>query len=242
MMHTNRSRWTIPAALIALSALPAVMGASRLREIAEHAAVTPDNARFLAAPMPVTVHISAVIPFTLLGALQFAPSLRGRSPWHRIFGWLLVPCGLAAALSGLWMTLFYPWPAGDGVGVYVERLIFGSAMLGSLLLALVAIRRRDFPAHGAWMTRAYAIGLGAGTQVLTHLPWFLLVDSKPGEGPRTVMMGTAWVINVIVAEWVIRRRPRPRQVRRREAGHVPAIALGVPSKAPLTPRVRRHCA
>lgn len=207
-MHTNRSRWTVPAALIALSALPAVMGAIRLREIAGHAAVTPDNARFLAAPLPVTVHVSAVIPFTLLGALQFAPSLRGRSPWHRIVGWLLAPCGLAAALSGLWMTLFYPWPEGDGVGVYAERLIFGSAMLGSLLLALAAIRRRDFAAHGAWMTRGYAIGLGAGTQVLTHLPWFLLVDGKPGTGPRTVMMGAAWVINVIVAEWVIRRRPR----------------------------------
>jgi hypothetical protein len=26
------------------------------------------------------------------------------------------------------------------------------------------------------MTRAYAIGLGAGTQVLTHLPWFVLAD------------------------------------------------------------------
>jgi len=206
MMHTNRSRWTIPVALIALSGLPAVMGVIRLGELARRAAVTPDNARFFAAPVPVTLHISAVIPFTLLGALQFAPSLRGRSPWHRIVGRSLLPCGLVAALSGLWMTLFYPWPEGDGVGVYVERLVFGSAMLGSLVLAVAAVRRHDFAAHGAWMTRAYAIGLGAGTQVLTHLPWFLLVDRKPGEGARTVMMGAAWVINVFVAEWVIRRR------------------------------------
>jgi hypothetical protein len=56
------------------------------------------------------------------------------------------------------------------------------------------------------MTRAYAIGLGAGTQVLTHLPWFLLVG-KPDETPRAFMMGAGWVINLAVAEWIIRRTP-----------------------------------
>jgi hypothetical protein len=56
------------------------------------------------------------------------------------------------------------------------------------------------------MTRAYAIGLGAGTQVLTHLPWVLFADRRPGELPRAVMMGAGWMINVVVAEWIIRRR------------------------------------
>jgi len=111
-----------------------------------------------------------------------------------------------AALSGLWMTNFYPWPAGDGQALYIERLVFGSAMFACIILAIDAIRRRDFVSHGAWMMRAYAIGLGAGTQVLTHLPWFILMGAKPGEGPRAVLMGAGWVINVIVAEWIIRRR------------------------------------
>jgi hypothetical protein len=104
------------------------------------------------------------------------------------------------------VTLSYPWPAGDGQLVYVERLAFGSAMVLSIVLGLDAIRRRDFASHGEWMMRAYAIGLGAGTQVLTHLPWFVLVGGKPGELPRAVMMGAGWAINVIVAEWIIRRR------------------------------------
>ena len=56
------------------------------------------------------------------------------------------------------------------------------------------------------MTRAYAIGLGAGTQVLTHLPWFIFATGKPGEGPRAVMMGAGWLINILFAEWIIRRR------------------------------------
>ena len=78
-------------------------------------------------------------------------------------------------------------------------------MVVSLLLALLAIRRREFPSHGAWMMRAYAIGLGAGTQVLIHMPWFILVNKSPDEVPLAVMMGAGWVINLIVAEWIIRR-------------------------------------
>ncbi|HEX6941819.1 MAG TPA: hypothetical protein VF128_02760 [Gemmatimonadaceae bacterium] len=32
---------------------------------------------------------------------------------------------------------------------------------------------RKYAEHGDWMIRAYAIGMGAGTQVLAHLPWFI---------------------------------------------------------------------
>jgi uncharacterized membrane protein len=223
--HASRSEWWIPASLILLSLVPAVAGTARLTEIAEGGAVTPENARFFASPLPVVLHILTVIPYSILGALQFGPAFRRRHRgWHRAAGRVLVGCGLIAALTGLWMTLVYPWPAGDGWLVYLERLVFGTAMLAALVLALDAIRRRDFASHGAWMTRAYAIGLGAGTQVLTHLPWFVFAEGKPGELPRAVMMGAGWVVNVIVAEWIIRRgSTRPR----RSAPPVIAGAVGL---------------
>ena len=206
MTKTTRSDWLIPAGLIALSLVPAVAGIVRMAELAHGAEITPENARFFASPLPVLLHIPAVIVYSVLGAFQFAPGFRRRrSGWHRSAGKLLVPFGLLAALTGLWMANFYPWPAGDGQVVYLERLIFGSAMLASIILALLAIRRRDFTSHGAWMIRAYAVGLGAGTQVLTHLPWFVLMDGKPGKAPRAVMMGAGWMINVAIAEWIIRR-------------------------------------
>ena len=40
-------------------------------------------------------------------------------------------------------------------------------MILCLVLGLRAILRRDVPTHRAWMIRAYALGLGAGTQVVT---------------------------------------------------------------------------
>jgi hypothetical protein len=207
-MTSRRSDWMIPALLIVLSLVQAVAGTARLAQLAGGAA-TADSARFFAQPIPVVLHILVVVPYTMVGAFQFSPGFRRRNrAWHRAAGRVLGVFGLVAPLTGLWMAHFYPWPAGDGYGVYVERLVFGTAMVASIVLGLDAVRRRDFASHGAWMIRAYAIGLGAGTQVLTHLPWFIFVG-RPGESARTVLMGAGWVINVAVAEWFIRTKQRP---------------------------------
>jgi len=206
-MHSKKSNWLVPTALIALSMVPALAGTIRLAQLASNAAITPENARFFASPLPVLIHVTSVIVYSVLGAVQFSASARRvRRGWHRTAGRILIPAGVLAALSGLWMTQCYPWPPGDGALLYIERLVFGCAMVLSIALGVNAIRRRDFVSHGAWMTRAYAIGLGAGTQVLTHLPWVVLVGGKPGETPRAVMMGAGWVINVVVAEMLLRRR------------------------------------
>jgi hypothetical protein len=107
-------------------------------------------------------------------------------------------------------------------------------MLASMVLGLDAIRRRNFNAHGDWMIRAYAIGMGAGTQVLTHLPYFVFVGT-PDESTRAVLMAAGWVINVVVAEWVIRKgrtrkaKARASNVLLRQPENVqhPARAVGV---------------
>ena len=214
-MRSSRSDWLVPAALIVLSLVPAIAGTARLAELSGGGEITPENARFFAAPLPVVLHIPAAIVYSILGAFQFSPGIRRRwRGWHRAAGKILIPSGALVAITGLWMTLSYPWPVGDGEIVYVERLIVGVAMLLSIVLGVDAIRRRDFSSHGEWMIRAYAIGLGAGTQVLTHLPWFIFVEGRPGEGPRAVMMGGAWLINIIVAEYIIMRgrTGRPRAV------------------------------
>ena len=202
---TRRSTWLAPILLVLLSLVPTFFGSLRLLEVARGGPPTPANARFLASPLPVVLHVLVVIPYGIVGALQFSRGFRRRRlRWHRAAGRVLAAFGLVAALTGLWMAHFYPWPEGDGEALDVERLVFGTAMTASIVLALLAIRRRDYTTHGEWMIRAYAIGLGAGTQVLTHLPWFILVG-KPGETSRAFLMGAGWVINVVVAEWIIRR-------------------------------------
>jgi uncharacterized membrane protein len=204
---STKREWLVPAGLLLLSAVPVIAGAARVGELTGGATVTSDNARFFASPVPVLVHIVGASLYCLLGALQFARGFRRRRPgWHRIAGRLLVPCGLAAALSGLWMTLFYPRPPSDDVLLTPMRLVFSGAMIGCIVVGFAAIRRRDITRHRAWMARGYAIGLGAGTQVLTHLPWLLLVG-PPSGFPRVLMMLAGWVINLAVVEWALRKRP-----------------------------------
>ena len=71
----------------------------------------------------------------------------------------------------------------------------------------LCIRHGDMIRHRAWMTRAYAIGLGAGTQVLTGIVGELTIGT-PNELENALLMGAGWVINLAVAEWAIRKRLR----------------------------------
>lgn len=100
------------------------------------------------------------------------------------------------------MTLFYPRQPGTGVLAFLFRLAFGAGLAASLALGFTAIRRRDMVGHRAWMTLAYALALGAGTQVFTK-----------GSGPAVfgtsqltldLSLGAGWVINLVVAEYLIR--------------------------------------
>jgi len=209
MAASNRADWLIPSGLIALAFIPVVAGSIRLTLLAnvlnDGGPLTPDNARFFAAPIPVVLHIASVTLYCLLGAFQFAPGFRRRRPeWHRAAGRALVVAGLAAALTGLWMVMSYAIVPADSPLLHAFRLFFGSAMALSIVLGTLAIRRRDVVRHQDWMRRAYAIGLGAGTQALTQLP-LLLLFGTPNELTLALMMGAAWVVNIAVAEWLIRR-------------------------------------
>jgi len=211
----RRADWLVPAGLIILTAIPFAAGIMRLVGLASGAEVTPENARFVAMPLPVVIHILTALPYCILGAFQFTTgSGRRRLGWHRAAGWLLVPCGLAVALSGLWMTMFYPRPAEVGDLLTGMRLVFGTGMVLSIGLGFAAIRRRDIAEHRAWMIRGYAIGIGAGTQVLTHVPYFIMIG-EPDQLTHALLMGAGWAINLAVAEWIIRShrsRGRPEQV------------------------------
>jgi hypothetical protein len=201
------AKWLI-AGLLVLSAIPMVAGAFRLTELTGGAQITPANARFFASPLPVVLHIVSASIYAVLGAFQFAPRFRRRKiSWHRTVGrFLLVPCGLLVGLSALWMTLFYPRPVGTGDMLSAFRLLFGVAMIASIVLGFTTALRRDLKGHRAWMMRAYAIGLGAGTQVLTLLVGELIAG-PPNELSRALLMGAGWAINLAVAEWAIRKQP-----------------------------------
>jgi uncharacterized membrane protein YozB (DUF420 family) len=205
---SGRGTWLVPVALIALSLVPIIAGSLRLVELSGGAAILPAKPT---SPLPLVLHIVSASLYSVLGAFQFSSGFRRRRPgWHRVAGRLLVVLGLVVALSALWLTIFTPLFEGSGQLYQVFRLVFGSAMVLSIVLGFLAIRRRDVTRHRAWMIRAYAIALAAGAQVFTLGIGEAIVGK--GDTSNALFAGAGWVINLAVAEWVIRRRPARRVV------------------------------
>jgi uncharacterized membrane protein len=212
--RTQSRSWPVPAGLLALSAVPLTAGTLRLIHVAGGPDLLPTDDRFAGFPGAVVVHILGAFVFALVGMFQFVPRIRrNHRAWHRRAGRVVAVAGLAVAGSALWLTLFYEAQPGTGDLLYVLRLVFVAAMTTSLVLGFSAIRRRDIAAHRAWMIRAYALGLGAGTQVFTE--GFGEAILGTGEVRGDLYKGAAWVINLAVAEWIIRRPARRRRKRSR---------------------------
>ena len=181
-------------------------GIFRLVELGGGTAMIPENPRVTAAPTPVVLHIISVGLYCYLGAFQFLPSIRRHSlKWHRYNGRLMFVTGIVSALSGLWMTHFYSFPYElQGDLLCCVRNLLGSAMVVFIFLGLAAILRRDIVRHSSWMIRAYAIGQGASTQGLIIMS-YAVISEEPSGLTRDVLMTFAWVINIFVAEWIIRK-------------------------------------
>lgn len=217
-----KARWLIPVGLILLNLIPIISGSLRLTQLGGGPELIPQADRFTVFPWPVIMHIISATLYSIVGAFQFLPALRrGRRSWHELAGRVLIPAGFLVALSGMWMGAFSDLPAGDGPLLVVIRELFGGFMLVSLILGIRAIVQRKFAAHGAWMTRAYAIGVGAGTQAILLIPMSLILGSSHELG-RAITMALAWVVNLTVAEVVIHRRGQKHTDRRRARTRVAA--------------------
>lgn len=199
-----RSSWKLATGLYLLAGIPVAAGTLRLIQLAGGPDLIPADPRFDTFPAALVLHIVGSLTFALLGVLQFLPRFRRtHRTWHRRAGRVVVAVGLLSAGSALWLTLFYDAQPGSGPLLYVFRVLAVAAMTTSVVLGFTAIRRRDIRAHRAWMMRAYALGLGAGTQAFTEGFGQALFGDSILAGD--LEKGAGWVINLAVAELLIRR-------------------------------------
>lgn len=204
--RNRRGRW-LPVALIVLVVIPALGGIARLAELAGGPINLPPKPHVTASPMPLILHIVTGIAYAVLGAFQFVPALsRRRRAWHRVDGRIVVLLGLFVAVTALWMNQITPRDSGAAVLLYVFRLLAGSGMAVSAVLGVTSIRRGDLRAHRAWMTRSYALAFGAATQVFTIGIGQAVLGTT--EMTNSLMNGTAWIINLAIAERAIRGASR----------------------------------
>jgi uncharacterized membrane protein len=156
------------------------------------------------------VHIAGGATALALGALQFWRGLRARAPrLHRWIGRVYLVGVAVGSIGGL---VIAPTSSAGFVG------FFGFSALAVLWLvtgwrAYRAIRRGDVAAHRAWMIRNYALTYSAVT-LRIWLPLLVFAPLVFGGTPDfanayAAVPFMAWLPNLLVAEWLIRRRGLP---------------------------------
>ncbi|WVX49875.1 hypothetical protein ROLI_029700 [Roseobacter fucihabitans] len=210
-LRLGKWEWVVLGAIFVYSFIPVVGGLIRVLELAGGPQIAPENPRASFAPTPIILHILSSSLFCVLGAFQFLPSLRHQRPAaHRAIGWLIAAAGCVSALTGLWMTHFYVFPQTlQGAALYWARIVLGTAMVGCIIWAVIAIRSRNIFQHSTSMVRAYAIGQGASTQTVLGITWIIFVGFEATGPQRDGMMIFAWVLNLLVAEILIRSILKP---------------------------------
>src|SRR5690606_34334402 len=98
-------------------------------------------------------------------------------------------------VSALWLTFAYTTPSFGGLVLAGLRVAVASAIALSIGLGLAAVLKRQIARHREWMIRAYALGIGAATQMLVLMVAEMISGGAPTELNRALLMGLAWGIN-----------------------------------------------
>jgi uncharacterized membrane protein len=156
----------------------------------------------------VTLHVFCASVALLLGQLQFSHTLRRRAPrMHRWIGRVYLGVGV---LIGGSAGLFLAPQSGGGPVARAGFLGIALVWLVTGAVAYRTIRRGDIAAHRRWMTRNFSVTLGAvtlrlylGAGQLLHVPF---------ETVYPIAAWLSWTLNLLVAEWWLRRAPTRRGV------------------------------
>jgi uncharacterized membrane protein len=194
----RRAGW----AAIAVLAVAIALLTSRYLTLDPDVFLKQQKAVFLAHQGALFLHVAGAVVALLLGPVQFVGRLRRRFPAvHRFTGRLYLAAAVTAGVGGLLLApTTYTGPVA-ALGFAVLAML----MLVTAVAAFVSIRRRQVDRHRAWITRSYALiftgvtfrlwlmGLGAaGVAFEDAYPWGAWLS---------------WVINLVVAELVIRTMP-----------------------------------
>ena len=159
------------------------------------------NDRYYQHPLVTLIHMGTGILFILFAPLQFSTKFRAKHlKWHRWIGRVLMTAGLVAGVTGILAGVWLP--AFGGFGTLLGAWFFGIAILVCFLRSFWCARQRMIQQHREWIIRAFAIGLGVGSQrilIFIFMPFgFAPFDEIFGP---TLWLGTA--LNLVIAEtWI----------------------------------------
>lgn len=145
-------------------------------------------------------HIAAAGVTLLTGPFQFLRPLRRRFPAaHHWIGRVYIAACLVGGSAAALIALFTASGLVAGVGFFLGAIVW----LVCTVLALVAVKRRDFLAHQRWMIRSYAVAFGAVT-LRIYLP-VAMIGGLSFATAYPIIAWLCWVPNLLIAQLLVRR-------------------------------------
>jgi uncharacterized membrane protein len=203
MSHWLTKPGVVLAALYFATLLGTILGIVQVVQI-PLGTLPADSQRLSAAPVWHFMHVLGGSAFGLLGPIQFSRALMDKygAP-HRAIGVVFVASGAMLSLSSL--SLLWHFPSTYSGIVNIGRLMFGVALGVALVLAMLAIRKRDFTRHRNWMIRAYAIGIGATVVSMVFFPIYVVTGQPPIGTAADIIFVGSWSACIAFAEALVRR-------------------------------------
>ncbi|KAK8000236.1 hypothetical protein PG990_012836 [Apiospora arundinis] len=130
----------------------------------------------------ITLHLACILPAALLAILQFTPYIRYKAIiLHRVCGWLAIllsVIGIAGAL------MIAREAFGGGIEAQAITGVLAIVFLGSLLLAVINIKKLQIEEHRKWMLRAWFYG---GCIITMRIILIITVNITASSGYQATM-------------------------------------------------------
>ena len=159
------------------------------------------QAAYAQHPWRILIHVAASLVALAVGPWQFIPALRRHKALHRGLGFVYFLAVFVGGISGL----FTAFIAQGGMISQIGFVTLAELWIVTAILALMAIRRGDYRSHEAWAIRSFALTFAAVTIRLQLGAGF--AAGQRFEDFYWMLSWTCWIPNLLVAEWLIRRRP-----------------------------------
>lgn len=153
----------------------------------------------------IRIHIVLAIISLITGPLGVVKRLRVKSMrFHRWNGRLYVLSILLNFVPGVYVSFF----ATGGWLSTLGFLILNALWLGTTILGYWYIKRRDVILHRQWIVRSFFLSFANMTIYIIVAISHNLIN-LPYETSYTIAVWLCWILNLILAEFVIRSKRFP---------------------------------
>jgi len=168
----------------------------------------PDDNHFSRYIVPLRLHIAGGMGALLAGPWQFYERLRVRAmSLHRWLGRFYLLEVELGSIAGFAMAVV----SEQGLPTHVGFGMLAVLWFFTGLQAYRMVRRGNIVAHRQWMIRNFALTLAAVT-LRNYMPFMLAVLHWPFRPSYITVSWLCWIPNLLVAEWMVRRRARNQEV------------------------------